>query len=103
MEFLGHLGAVLALPETIPGSSSDPARCEASCMEGFETQLNFDTAFAMVLVLVFNLVPQKAELLFLVAKLRVSLAGSEMCWQNSVFCSFMSFCLKPHPGKCKKL
>lgn len=72
MEFLGHLGAVLALPETIPGSSSDPARCEASCMKGFETQLNFDTAFAMVLVFVFNLVPQKAELLFLMAKLTES-------------------------------
>lgn len=72
MEFLWHLEAVLALPETFPGSSSDPARCEvASCMKGFETQLNFEMAFAMVLVFVFNFVPQKAEL-FLVAKLTKS-------------------------------
>lgn len=73
MEFLWHLEAVLALPETFPGSSSDPAQCEvASCMKSFETQLNFEMAFAMVLVFVFNFVPQKAELLFLVAKLTMS-------------------------------
>lgn len=73
MEFLWHLEAVLARPETFPGSSSDPARCEvASCVKGFETQLNFDMVFAMVLVFVFNFVPRKAELLFLVAKLTES-------------------------------
>lgn len=71
--FLWHLEALLAFPEKFPGSSSGPARCEvASCMKGFETQLDFDTAFAMVPVFVFTLVPQKAEFLSLVAKLTES-------------------------------
>lgn len=61
MEFLWHLEALLALAETFPGSSSAPARCEvASFMKGFETQLNFDTASAMLLVFVFTFVPQKS-------------------------------------------
>lgn len=49
---------------------ADPARCQgASRMKGFETQLNFGTAFAMLLVFVFNFVPRKAEFLPLVAEL----------------------------------
>lgn len=104
MEFISvALGSTFGFSREI--SSSGPARCEvASCMKGFETQLDFDTAFAMVPVFVFTLVPQKAEFFFSGGKTRrVSLAGSEKCWQNSVFCTSLSFGLGPHPEKHKNL